>query len=73
MRFPLIIPRLCIYSRPRAICNNWRRDEAVVDGKREKIKIYQIKPPDVLVMPQIPSEVHMIHKSEDEGKRVLPS
>ena len=36
------------------------------------MELYQIQPPDVLVILQIPAEVLVIYEPEDEGERVLP-
>jgi hypothetical protein len=36
-----------------------------------KVKTYQFQSPDILVVPQIPSEVLAIHEFENEGKRVF--
>ena len=36
------------------------------------MKAYQFQPPDILVILQVSPEVLVIHKSENEGKWVLP-
>ena len=72
VRFPWTMPRLCIFLRPRAISNNWRRgDEGMGGDRRDKGRAYQLQPSNALVVPQIPSEVKTIHECENEGKWVL--
>jgi hypothetical protein len=36
------------------------------------VETYQFQPPGILVIPQVSSEVLVIHEFENEGKRVLP-
>jgi len=36
------------------------------------MEAYQIQPPDILVIPQVRSEVQSVHEFEKEGERVLP-